>query len=588
MAKKFSTDNIFTDSPESPDSLGVHEVDRSLYGAIDIPDNHRVVAKPTELMSIYPDPVQPRRAIPLAFRTSGHPSQIPVALNAWISAAVQNLSPRRGIAIPRLLNNTTTLEDEGVTNTDDYQDLFDLISLAASIYRDGLLNPIAITPIAATNNYLLVAGERRYLACQMLYMYRNIITLPSWLKDGKIPARQTDRDVWLQATENGARKPLNAIGMARQLALLIMAMYENENTGFKPISFFLDNGQCDRHFYAQVSNGVAWRIKKGFSQRILDVTGLKYTSAITDYRRLLTIPDDMWLGADDENWALGRIQSAMGWKYGNTDITDMSAISQPNQPHQPSDDTEIDDDENDAEYDFSPPVSQPKLAPPKITHAYKNGMRVQHSDGTIMFVRAVAPAGVYVYPDMVTPPTPQTQYEFWTLDAIQFAPEETTVERSTPRVPAMDNAHSANPVLSYPDALFSIGQQLRVIATGEIGTCMAMRWSVSHDTWLYRINRQSEERPEWALALISEPVVVPPGGGGQGFWLQGTLARLVQHVSNITSDEETRDLMKRLTMLKQSESLTSEECERIWSAFVNEIESHSKELHAVLVKINGG
>jgi hypothetical protein len=129
-------------------------------------------------------------------------------------------------------------------------------------------------------------------------------------KFARIPAVVKERaDVWRQAEENAARRPLNAIGIARQLALLIMDMYDGEEFGrFEAVVL---PGECDRAYYAQVANGQAWPIKRGMGQAVLTATGLKSKYQISNYRRLLGIEDEMWVQADLENWAEGRIREVV-------------------------------------------------------------------------------------------------------------------------------------------------------------------------------------------------------------------------------------------------------------------------------------
>lgn len=316
MAKKGYGEDPFAndDTPQ-----GVNEM---IYGAVQVPESGREVVRPVGLLEIHPDPTQPRRAVPAIVRKkwNGDPTLIPALLDEW--QAMARASAKFGdtkTMLEGVWDGEVKPHYMGQEISAVCTDWLDLVGLASSIWREGLTNPISITG-TGYGGYVLIAGERRYLAFHLLQRYMG----DKW---GKIPARVRPKpDVWAQASENGARKPLNAIGMARQLALLIMDMYAGENTGFQTYAHIAGHGGHEREFYAQVANGVVWRIKKGMGQRILDVTGLKTRDSLTDYRQLLTLPNDVWVRADDESWTLGRIQKHMGWKYGDTDMSDKSDI----------------------------------------------------------------------------------------------------------------------------------------------------------------------------------------------------------------------------------------------------------------------
>ncbi len=315
MAKKGYGDDPFSKADDT-----TPDVSEALFGKVAVPDSGRETVKPIDIMSIYPDSSQPRRAIPMAYRKGwlGQPNKIPDLLKKWKASIEQRL----GVTVTTkelILGADFPALPEGLDG--DIQDYFDLVSLANSIYKEGLTNPIA-TVMISPDSYLLVAGERRFLAFHLL----NLCQVPN--VKSKIPCRiLPKKDVWAQASENGARKPLNAIGMARQLALLILDMYQGED-GLQGIEEYIKHERPDREYYAQVANGNVWRIKKGLLQRILDVTGLKTSDSVADYRRLLTLSDATWEQADAENWALGRIQMAMGWispKKNTSEISDVSA-----------------------------------------------------------------------------------------------------------------------------------------------------------------------------------------------------------------------------------------------------------------------
>jgi len=278
-------------NPPLPPTM--EEVASEMYGALDLPTNRNPRPRDTKLVEIKPDVKQPRRIIPAMIRRgwTGDVAKIPNMIREWRAAAERELG--KPIDMVLLLDK----QGDGREADKDIPPIADeylaLCALAASIKRDGLANAIQVT-----RNNVIVTGERRYMAHWLLHTW-----LGGW---DSIPAvTVNDADVWLQAAENGARKPLNAIGMARQLALLIMEMYHGDDgVKFDDIGFF----NHEQQFYAQVANGNIWRIKKGLGERILQVTGLKSLAQVNQYRALLGIPNDLWDESDMNNYAEFRIR----------------------------------------------------------------------------------------------------------------------------------------------------------------------------------------------------------------------------------------------------------------------------------------
>lgn len=275
------------------------EVDAAIYGPVDIPESGRVVAKPQPIDQIWPDMKQPRRAIPLAARGQwdGNPDDLAAVLAGWQEQAER----AAGYAIDpfELVRNAGEGLLVDAETSPVVTEYLELLALAASIERGGLTNAITVTKQG--HRYVIETGERRWLAFHLLSTYVEVE------KYARIPAVVKDRaDVWRQAEENAARRPLNAIGIARQLALLVMDMYPNEDFGvFDEIVL---PGECDRVYYAQVANGQTWQVKRGMGQAVLTATGLKSKGQVNHYRRLLSIPDEMWSLADMGNWTEFRIR----------------------------------------------------------------------------------------------------------------------------------------------------------------------------------------------------------------------------------------------------------------------------------------
>ncbi len=363
------------DSARNPLSLG--NVDRAIFsepgsepaGSLAELDSGRVVARPTSIMAIHADPKQPRRAIPASIRLhwDGDPLEVVPMLGSWHVIAETAENERRAKLDPPLAAITFDViallngEGEGL-DTDKFpsitQEYLSLVRLAAGIKADGLINPITV--VESDGKLLIESGERRWLAYHLLNTYLG----DQW---AKIPAAKgnTNDSVWRQATENTQRRALNAIGMARQIALLIMAARGTppiaEGSPYREYEEIVTGGVSDRRYYAQVADGNAHRIPKGMGERIQGAMGLGMEQ-ISQYRALLHLTDDeqvndvIWTRADVENWPEGWLRdirtltpvkvseviSRASWT-----IDDLKALKEPVAQPAPR-------------FDFPPPLTPPR------------------------------------------------------------------------------------------------------------------------------------------------------------------------------------------------------------------------------------
>lgn len=229
-----------------------------------------------DINEVYPDVLQPRRIIPSSLRSEWFNRNVLDFLQFWCKQTGIN---------PLLVFGEEPHEYEAA-HLPEQQSLLNIVNLAITIYRDDLTNPITVT--RQGDGYLIETGERRWLAYYLLQML-----FPDddrWLK---IPARiVAERSVWRQASENNVRADLNAIGKARQYAILLMDVLGSEN--MDPSESF----DSDREFYAQVAD---IRVPHGSSGDIMAVMGFSSREALRLYRNLLTLDDMVWQLADDYN-----------------------------------------------------------------------------------------------------------------------------------------------------------------------------------------------------------------------------------------------------------------------------------------------
>ena len=301
--------------PKTADAIGFGLGDLALE--IAAADSEFQAIEAVSIHDIYPNLIQPRYSIPhdLADIFSLQPGSVVDILERWI-IEIQMEPGKKDFDITDYLRGQST--DRGaLVETDDTEHgeeeqpatakraaLMKLIDLAASIRRDGLSNPISLA--RQGDRYEIETGERRWLAYHILYWKfgdgdrRPDGSIVNW---SRIPARIVSRvDAWRQASENNARDNLNAIGRARQLALLLMDLHGWDN--------FIPLPECgsEQSFYAQVADGKSWRIPRGQGERLLNAMGLSTSSQLRQYRALLRLPADLWRRGDDEDLTEGELR----------------------------------------------------------------------------------------------------------------------------------------------------------------------------------------------------------------------------------------------------------------------------------------
>lgn len=293
---------------------------------------------------VYPNPTQPRRVIPSSLRQywrGTDADSMAQFFDAWLREV--NLErgqrsanghfplddilfgdeTRRTATIHQIGSEDETLDQIGAgdeISSPRERALLRVVELAASIRRDGLTNPISVNSLP--NGYEIETGERRWLAYQLLNWRMGHETDDFQ----KIPVREVDGvSIWRQASENNVRADLNAIGMARQFALLLMDLLADE----KGEDFTRFNEyDHEQDFYAQVSDGNSYRIPRNRGEDLLNAMGLSDAGQLRHVRRLLRLPTVVWQLADDLNWAESFIQRTILTPANNAEDEIRSAIVQ--------------------------------------------------------------------------------------------------------------------------------------------------------------------------------------------------------------------------------------------------------------------
>ncbi len=291
-------------------SLSMTEADAALFGELNKRDVVRKVVRPVSIFKVYPDVQQPRRAVPSSVRSgwSGHPKDIADLFNAWLNAVAQERLER---VLPPF-NLDTYLWSEKVEKQQRNEDevysneeigplersFLKVVELAISIRRDGLANPVTIQQIGR-EQYKLETGERRWLAYHMLYAYFDGQGAKPNERDNweMLPGIVVDNfSVWRQASENAARADLNAIGRARQFAILMIDLLTEQGRSFRPYEVMVKAGQSDRVYYAQI---VEERVPSGKGEMVLNGLGMSHRATFSRCRRLLSLPDEVWVIGDN-------------------------------------------------------------------------------------------------------------------------------------------------------------------------------------------------------------------------------------------------------------------------------------------------
>ena len=297
-------------------------------------DNQRKTARPVDISNIWPDRAQPRRAVPLRARMywDGDPRNVAQLFAGW----QQELRHEGSFLELEALLHQTHLP-QGVDGNQDESNvdaawleqvgplaaaLMELAALALSIRQSGLTNPITVA--RAERAFMLETGERRWLAWHLLHLH---FPQENWTH---IPAHLVEYvDVWRQAGENSARRNLNAIGRARQLAILLMDLLRERGYSFRDYDEVLAAGGNEREYYAQVADGHEFRVPRGEGERLLHAMGLKSPTQLRQYRALLRLDDQRWQQADERDLAEGEIRRLQGTDAGRSAPERRESVNNP-------------------------------------------------------------------------------------------------------------------------------------------------------------------------------------------------------------------------------------------------------------------
>ena len=238
-----------------------------------------------------PDPVQPRRVLPDRVHQAFHNQQLTPSQAMRDLVQIAHVASRqRGQPFNSLLELLPNPEQDEVDTkqTPEEELLRDLVNLAATICDDGQVNPITVIDVSegVTRQYRIETGERRYWAAWLLRDF-----LPGHESDGMIDCIVVPGDratVFRQAKENTARSGLSAIAMARQAALLLLAV-----NGYDIPDYAVTND-----FYRQA---LELRIPRGEAEQIYAAMGGIDKVYFSYIKKLLCLCDEALEFADRHN-----------------------------------------------------------------------------------------------------------------------------------------------------------------------------------------------------------------------------------------------------------------------------------------------
>lgn len=242
---------------------------------------------------VRPDPIQPRRVLPERIYHAFHnnratPTQ---ALRELVQTA-QLAARQKGRPFDGLLDLLPNPDHEGddeqkASLSPEEQLLRDLVNLAVTIRDDGQVNPLTVVDVSegVTRQFRIETGERRYWATWLLRDF-----IPGYSGDGMIPCIIIPIESYSpfrQAKENTARTGLSAVAMARQAALLLLAVH----------GYPLPVMAVDNDFYRQALD-LHLRGKPEYAAEVLSAMGGISKMHFSRYKALLNLSDEAMELAD--------------------------------------------------------------------------------------------------------------------------------------------------------------------------------------------------------------------------------------------------------------------------------------------------
>ncbi len=254
------------------------------------------------LERVRPDPVQPRRVLPDELHLQFHTERItPINALREIVRIAKIAARQKGRPFENLLDLLGNPEEEEVDTSDfspEERLLHELVTLAISIRDDGQVNPITVVEVAHNGypSYRIETGERRYWASYILNEF-----IPGYSGDRMIdcvvipPERYSP---FRQARENSAREGLSAIAMARQAALLVIAVNQSP----------IPDQAVNNDFYRR---SLEMRIPREYADLVYNAMGGIGKKRFSQIKNLLRLSDEAMELSDRHNVEEGKLRHVL-------------------------------------------------------------------------------------------------------------------------------------------------------------------------------------------------------------------------------------------------------------------------------------
>jgi len=244
---------------------------------------------------VRPNPLQARRVLPDRVYRSFHAEQMtPTQALREVVRLAQIGAKQNGRPFSNVLELLGNPEDAGAPEplalTPIEQLIRDLTNLAVTVRDDGQINPLTVVDASngGIQRFRIETGERRYWATWLLKDF-----IPGYKGDGMVPCiiiPQEKESPFRQAKENTTRSGLNAVAMARQIALLLLYVHDVE----------MPSGPVGMDFYRQALD-LDLRGKRTYTEAVYAALGGISKTQFSKHKALLRLCDDAIDLADRHN-----------------------------------------------------------------------------------------------------------------------------------------------------------------------------------------------------------------------------------------------------------------------------------------------
>jgi ParB-like chromosome segregation protein Spo0J len=235
---------------------------------------------------VRPNPLQARRVLPDRVYQDFHAERMtPTQALREVVKLAKIAAKQNGRPFDNVLDLLGNPEDDNATEPSALTPiegfLRDLTNLAVTIRDDGQVNPLTVVDASdgGIQKFRIETGERRYWATWLLKDF-----IPSYQGDGMIPCiiiPQEKESPFRQAKENTTRAGLNAVAMARQIALLLLYVHGVEMPG----------GPVTMDFYRQALE-LDLRGKREYTDAVYSALGGISKTQFSKHKALLKLCDE--------------------------------------------------------------------------------------------------------------------------------------------------------------------------------------------------------------------------------------------------------------------------------------------------------